>query len=538
MGREIRADSTVEADLTVIGAGGAALIGALEARSLGVRVAILHCGEGATPEVSALNVTDPEDQASFYEDILRGGEYLSQKGLVRRLVEGAAEILGDLERLNINLACKEGKYIKRLASGSSHPRSVFLSEESIGTAVSRALKNLLITQKIPTYPNLRACKILKNPSGSVCGVLGIHVETGRVIHFQSQAVLIATGGIGRLYPFSTYPRDVSGDGLALAYEIGAELIDMEFIQYEPTVILHPPSARGLLMPTVLLGDGAVLLNRYQKRFMLERDPIRREKNQKHVLALAIEEEVAQGNGSTHGGVYFDCRPIPHGILEGYSELTSRLAGLGIDITQGPVEVGPVAHSFMGGIRIQEDGSTNVPGLYAAGEVAGGIWGANRIAGTGATEILVFGKIAGRAASSYAGSARAQKATEDFFVPDGDRDPSAVFPKIQRLLADGGGLGRSQAGIDRGIQELEKIEKDELKHINTRALSRFLTYMSTANGWAVAKMVLTAARQRKETRGFHQRLDYPQKNDGEFLGNFILQKGDHHQLTVKFVPNHG
>jgi succinate dehydrogenase / fumarate reductase flavoprotein subunit len=211
--------------------------------------------------------------------------------------------------------------------------------------------------------------------------------------------------------------------------------------------------------------------------------------------------------------------------------------LGIDITQGPVEVGPVAHSFMGGFRIQEDGSTNVPGLYAAGEVAGGIWGANRIAGTGGTEILVFGKIAGRAASSYAGSALAHKPTENFFVPDGDRDPSAVFPKIQRILADGGGLGRNQAGLDRGVQELEKIE-DELKHINTRPLSRFLTYMSAANGWAVAKMVLTAARQRKETRGFHKRLDYPQKNNGEFLGNFIVQKGNDHQLTVRFVPNHG
>ncbi len=538
MAREIRAHSIVESDLTVIGGGGAALIGALEAYSLGARVVILHCGEGATPGVSALNVTDPEDQGSFYEDILRGGEYLSQRGLVRKLVEGAAEILDDLERLNIYPACKEGKSIKRLASGSSRPRSVFLSEESIGTAVIRALKNLLLTQKIPTYPNLRACKILKNPSGSVGGALAIHVETGRVIHFRSPAVLIATGGIGRLYPFSTYPGDVSGDGLALAYEIGAELIDMEFVQYEPTVILHPASARGLLMPTVLLGDGAVLMNRNQKRFMLEREPIRREKNQKHILAWAIEEEVARGSGSPHGGVYFDCRPVPRAVLEGYSELISRLAGLGIDITREPVEVGPVAHSFMGGIRVREDGSASVAGLYAAGEAAGGIWGANRIAGTGGTEMMVFGKIAGRAASSYAGSAPAQKPAEDFWVPDGDRDSSAVFHEIQRILADEAGLGRSQAGLERGIQELEKIGKDEWRHMDTRPLSRFLTYLSAANGWAVAKMVLTAARERRESRGFHKRLDYPQKNDGDFLGNFVVQRGDPHPLTVRYVPNQG
>jgi len=521
--REIRGHAEIQADLLILGGGGAGLVAALEAQALGAKVALISLGDGATPEVSALNVSDSEDEGKFFEDILRGGEFLNRRELVRKLAQGACEIRRDFEKWGIRPAQKEGEWLRRLASGSSRPRSIFMSREKIGRALTRTLRKRLSEQGVPVFTRVRACKILKGPSGAVCGVMGGNVETGEVTFFRGRAVIVATGGVGRLFPNSTYPADVVGDGLALAFEAGAELIDMEFVQFEPTVILYPPGARGLLMPTVMLGDGASLKNRHQSRFMWERDPQRGEKEQKHILAQAIQEEVEKGRGSPHGGVYFDCRMIPPEVLSGYSEVLTRLRQAGIDAAREPVEVGPMAHSFMGGIRIAEDGSTNIPGLYAAGEAAGGVWGANRIAGCGGTEIVVFGKIVGQAAGAYARSAACEKPDEGFDVPDGSLDPLPVFSEIQGLLHECAGMKRNGKKLEMGLRALERMEREALGKLRTDLLPHFLKYLDAAHACRVAQGVFLSALRREESRGFHYRLDCPNKNDRDFRGNILIRK---------------
>jgi len=515
----------VETDVLVLGGGVAGYRAAVAAASAGARVVHAFRARGASQYIFGFNVPlahkDARDTPETYaQDIMRGGYGANDPVLVETLVAGARPAFEELLELGVPFARDGSRFDQLALSGNTYPRSVYpphgLGPLAIGKLDERA--TALGVHKLSGW---KAIGLLQDDA-DVVGAMLAKVGTGQLIAVHAHATVLATGGIGQIYADSTYPADVAADSYAMAHAAGAALIDMEFVQFEPTVVVHPEACRGLVMPTAMFGEGAQLLNARGERFMFRYNPEHGElRIEKARMAHCIMQEVAEGRGFPDGTVMFDTTVVPPHRLENHVEKLKRLRSKGFEPTRESPRVRPAAHSHMGGVGIDRTAWTGVPGLYAAGEAAGGVHGASRLAGNGASDVFVFGGIAGREAakSVRSGTARDWRRIHDRAgmsldkVMHGDKGvtPDEIKQGVRETLLDAAGLYRDEASLAAGMSRLEQLGRDVADGLAAADRKAAVRALEAANMVTVAKFIMASAALRRESRGAHQRTDFPAMN---------------------------
>jgi succinate dehydrogenase/fumarate reductase flavoprotein subunit len=516
----MRAIERFDADVLVIGGGIAGFQAAVAAARQGARVAIAYAGHGASPYVLGVNAPladeDPSDTPALYaEDMLRGGYGLNDRPLVQALAEEGAAAALELAALGVPFARRGDRFRQRHLSGNTCARSLYVPEGT-GRAILEALTKAADAAGIERLSGYRALRLLCM-DGAVVGALLHSRQKDALLAASAGAVVLAAGGIGRIYEDSTYPVDVAADSCALALEAGAVLIDMEFVQFEPTVTVHPEACRGLEMPTAMLGDGAHLINATGERFMLRYNPEHAEKRiEKAKLSLCIQREIDEGRGFPDRSVAFDTTQLDPATLEGYVTHVKRLRAAGLDPARDMPRIRPAAHSIMGGVRIDASCRSDVSGLLVCGEAAGGIHGASRLAGNGGGEIVAFGRIAGRTA----GTARMSdidsvplarhaldRLRETCRQPSSTRHADAATRLGIRMTASCG-LYRERGGLESALTELKAERAAWGAGTASDTLDALAANRSMYNRLLAAEVVVAAALRRTESRGAHQRRDFP------------------------------
>jgi succinate dehydrogenase/fumarate reductase flavoprotein subunit len=527
-------------DVLVIGGGLAGMRSAQTAREGGAEVILVMKGSGASPWVFGFNapVGSKDSSEIYYNDILQSGGYINNRNLAKVMAEGAVNAVSDLEKMGMNFD-KDGKQYHLLQPlGCSCPRYVHY-KNSTGREAVKLLRDDIRRKGVIIIQNTMITDLVVH-NGKIIGACGISQKDGNLMIFCAKAIVIAAGGCGRIYPLSTYPEDITSDGYAMAYQIGAELIDMEFMQFEPCGIVYPESLRGEIIVTTLLMEGGQLRDGKGERFMLGYEPKRGEKVQKDELARAIHKEINEGRGTKHKGVYFDVSMLPREVIvTAHSMSYEPILKAGIDLTKEPAEVAPIAHTFIGGIKIDERCATSIEGLYAAGEAAGGIHGANRMGGNAGTEILVFGARAGKYASEYALSRYFESDRnihEDFaerkmklfdslkIQRNNGLTPSFLRKQIQEIMQGKVNIIKSKKRLEEALNELYGLE-EMLPKLTASDITQIIEFHQIQNMIITAKIVATAALTRTESRGTHYRNDFPKKNDKDWLKNIIIMKSN-------------
>jgi succinate dehydrogenase/fumarate reductase flavoprotein subunit len=528
----------VETDVLVLGGGVAGHRAAVAAARAGARVLHAYRGRGASQYIFGFNVplahTDARDTPeTYFEDIVRGGYGLNDRRLVSRLVEGARTALDELVAIGVPFA-RNGEQFDQLAlSGNTYARSVYHSQ-GLGPLAIRHLGAECKRLGVATYSGWKAIGLLQDGS-DVVGALLFKPTSSTLVAVHAGSTVLATGGVGTIYGDSTYPADVAADSYAMAYGAGATLIDMEFVQFEPTVVVHPEACRGLVMPTAMFGEGAQLINALGERFMLRYNPEHAEKRiEKARMALCIQQEIDEGRGFSDGSVLFDTTKVPVHRLENHAEKCKRLRSKGFEPSTSAPRVRPAAHSHMGGILIDPKGWSGVPGLYAAGEASGGVHGASRLAGNGASDVFVFGGVAGReaAASRLKITGRAWQAIHEAAVEplrrvagrSGTVNPDEIKTGVRDTLLASAGLHRTRFGLDSGMAALERIQRDADAGVATSDLREAVRAIEAGNMLLAARFVMMSAGAREESRGAHQRTDFPDRDDQRWLHHTGLRSG--------------
>ena len=419
-----------------------------------------------------------------------------------------------------------------------------------GLEMIRTLQDRGVALGFDVYMECTVTKLLKD-GDRVAGAFGYWRDSGKFVVFKAKSVVICTGGIGKSWRITSNSWECTGDGMALAYEAGAELLDMEFVQFHPTGMVFPPGVQGILVTEAVRGEGGILRNNKGERFMEKYDPKRLELSTRDVVARSIYTEVKEGRGSPHGGAFLDIshkpteyvkRKLPS-MYHQFKELAD------VDITKGPMEVGPTCHYVMGGIRVDaETGRASIPGLYAAGEAAGGLHGANRLGGNSLSDLLVFGRRAGAAAAQDAQKAASptiqatqiEQAEREALAPfegKGSENPYTIHHDLQEVMQNLVGIFRTDEDLRKALVELDKL-KARAKNIRLEGsrvfnpgwhLSRDLKCMLT-----VSEACTHAALARKESRGAHSRLDFPKTEDAWGQKNHVIvRKGE--DMTLFEVP---
>jgi succinate dehydrogenase / fumarate reductase, flavoprotein subunit len=575
-------------DVLVIGAGGAGLRAAIEAKQAGMDVGLVcksllgkaHTVMAEGGVAAALgNVATADSWQIHFRDTMVGGKLLNNPRMAQLHASEAPERVNELELWGAVFdRTSDGRILQRPFGGHSHPRLAHVGDRT-GLEMIRTLQDRAVAAGIEVYMEATITRLITGPTG-VTGAFGYWRTTGRPIAFPAKAVVLATGGIGKAYEVTSNSWEYSGDGQALAYDAGAELIDMEFVQFHPTGMVWPPGVRGLLVTEAVRGEGGILRNANGERFMWSYLPEDRraeyaatdEEAARWVTALsegretdarrppelstrdnvsrAIYTEVKEGRGSAHGGVYLDISYLPAdhvrrklpSMYEQFKELAD------VDITSGPMEVGPTTHYAMGGIRVDaETGATTVPGLYAAGEVAGGMHGANRLGGNSLSDLLVFGARTGAGASQHARSRQTEpyldpyqvhEATLDLAAPlerTQGEDPYAVQRDLQTMMQSLVGIFRVEADLTEAIGRLADLRR--------RSAAVCVSGGRVYNpGWnlvfelrnllTVSEAIARSALQRTESRGAHSRLDYPATDDATWGHlNSVVARGADGAMTV-------
>lgn len=522
-----------ECDVLVLGCGAAGYQAATAAARSGARVRIVGLARGASPFILGFNTSLPDGDArdspqQFVADTFSGGYELADPSLVAALAEEAPVAFRELLALGVPFEMHGGHPALRHLSGSRYPRSVYVPQGT-GNAVLRVITAEARRLGVAEHLGLKVLA-LRTLEGRVMGALALDQRTGRLTLFVAGNTVLAMGGIGGIYHDSTYPLDVEGGSYALALDVGATLRDMEFVQFEPTVVATPTAVRGMEMPTAMIGDGAILKNTLGERFMCAYNPGGCEKQiEKAKMALFIQKEIDEGRGTANQAVYFDATVLPLDCLQGYVSHYQRLLRAGVDPHVQPVEIHPAAHSLMGGVRIDARCHSDVPGLLVCGEAAGGLHGASRIAGNGAADAITFGRVAGLAACEgiqvpdVQQRARLEADTRGLFDAGPEAEESALVRRdvdaIAQVMSASFGIRRSAAGMLAGLEQLQTL------------------YDAICDGWSgsplhmrarargVALVALTIARSaalREESRGAHYRVDFPAADDAHWKRSILVQ----------------
>ncbi len=462
-------------DVLVIGAGGAGLRAAIEASTMGADVAVVcksllgkaHTVMAEGGIAAALGNLDPQDNwRVHFQDTMRGGQLINNWRMAELHAREAPERVYELESWGaIFDRTPDGKISQRPFGAHTYRRLCHVGDRT-GLELLRTLQDKTVSMGIPVYMETTLTRLLKD-DGRIAGAVGYRRDDGNFVVFRCKAIIIATGGWGRLYKVTSNSWESTGDGVAMAYEAGAEILDPEMVQFHPTGMVWPPGVRGLLVTEAVRGDGGFLTNREGKRFMLDYDPVKKDLASRDVVARSIYKEVQAGRGSQHGGAYLDVRHLgPETIkrkLPSMYEQFLRLAD--VDITRQPMEVAPTIHYAMGGLRVEPDtGATRVPGLFAAGEAAAGLHGANRLGGNSLSDLVVFGRRAGAAAAAYqrglalgeldtGAIADEQRVLLQPLQGAGTENPYLLQQELQQAMQDGAGLARTAAGLEECLSRI-------------------------------------------------------------------------------------
>jgi succinate dehydrogenase / fumarate reductase, flavoprotein subunit len=584
----------VNHDVLVIGAGGAGLRAAIEAAVAGVSVAMISrsllgkahtvMAEGGVAAALA-NVDDRDSWRVHFADTMRGGQYLNNWRMAEIHAKESPDRVKELEAWGAVFdRTEDGRILQRNFGGHKYPRLAHVGDRT-GLEMIRTLQDYAIHQNIEIYQEYTIISLLKD-GDKVVGAFGFDREKGRFKVFQAKAVIIATGGMGRIYKISSNSWDCTGSGISLAYHAGAELIDMEFVQFHPTGMVWPPSVRGLLITEGVRGEGGVLRNSQGRRFMFDDIPdlykgqtstdeeegwryTQGDKNAKRPpelltrdhVARCIRREIKEGRGTAHGGVYLDISWIKEKMSDAAGHIKKKLPSMyhqfkelaGVDITKEPMEVGPTTHYIMGGIRVDADTqATSVPGLFAAGECAAGLHGANRLGGNSLSDLLVFGKRAGEYAAKYVRETSAVKVNENQIeqiarwalapfeqeAASGSENPFQLQAHLQDSMQELVGIVRVDSELSQALDIIQKIkEQSENSGCGgNRAYNPgWHTALELMHMLTVAEAIARAAKERRESRGGHFREDFPEKSEEYGKINIAIRKKEDGNMEVRKIP---
>jgi len=539
---------THEHDVLIIGAGGAGLRAAIEALAQGASVGVVcksllgkaHTvmAEGGLAAAMG-NVDAADDWRAHFRDTMRGGKFLNNWRMAQLHAQEAPDRVRELEQWGALFdRTDKGEILQRAFGGHTYKRLCHVGDRT-GLEMIRTLQDRGVQMGFDVYMECTITRLLTE-GGRVAGAFGYWRETGEFVTFKAKSIVIATGGIGKSWRITSNSWECTGDGMALAYDAGAELLDMEFVQFHPTGMVWPPGVQGLLVTEAVRGEGGILRNKNGERFMEKYDPKRMELSTRDVVARSIYTEVKEGRGTPHGGAFLDIshkppeyvkRKLPS-MYHQFKELAD------VDITKGPMEVGPTCHYVMGGIRVDaETGQATVPGLFAAGEAAAGLHGANRLGGNSLSDLIVFGRRAGLAAAQHAKKTSAptldgsqiDQAAREVLAPlerNEGESPYTVHHDLQEVMQNLVGIFRTDEDLRKALAELEKLKARtaRIKVEGSRLfnpgwhLSRDLQCMLT-----ISEACTRAALARKESRGAHSRIDFPKTEDSWAKINHVIAK---------------
>ena len=550
---------THEHDVLIIGAGGAGLCAAIAALGQGATVAVVcksllgkaHTvmAEGGIAAAMS-NVDKADDWRTHFRDTMRGGKFLNNWRMAHLHAQEAPDRVRELEQWGALFdRTSDGEILQRAFGGHTFKRLCHVGDRT-GLEMIRTLQDRGVHLGIDVYMECAITRLLKD-GDRLAGAFGYWRESGRFVVFKAKSVVIATGGIGKAWRITSNSWEYTGDGMGLAYDAGAELMDMEFVQFHPTGMVWPPGVQGILVTEAVRGEGGVLRNKDGERFMERYDPEKMELSTRDVVARAIYTEAKEGRGTEHGGAYLDISHKPADYVK--KKLPSmyhqfrELAD--VDITQGPMEVGPTCHYMMGGIRVEaETAEATIPGLFAAGEAAAGLHGANRLGGNSLSDLLVFGRRAGLSAAAHAKQVDSvsidaedvleatREMLEPFERPAGE-SPYDIHRDLQEAMQNNVGIFRNEDDLKKGLMELEslKARAAKVRVEGSRLfnpgwhLARDLKAMLT-----VSEAVALSALERKESRGAHSRIDYPNYDEDWSQRNNIILKGED-EMRLKQRP---
>ncbi|MDR3259022.1 MAG: FAD-binding protein [Fusobacteriaceae bacterium] len=490
----------------IVGIGLAALSAAVRMIELGIKdIGIYMKSYGGTPYIAAINFVLPDNpygdtNKQYFDDMINAGYQIGNINLVNEMAENTMNGYNLLKRWDIEFAKNEDGTTKlRHLSGHIYPRSLCSTKDLIGVEIGKKLINKLKENKVDIYEGYECVKVLSD-SKKIYGITVKNSE-GNLENLYSNIVVAAWGGIGNLVGVSTYPHDIKGNTLAIAKDAGAKLIDVEFIEYEPMVILSPQGALGEPCPTAMLGEGGYLINSKNERFILKVRPQGEAGASKTLLNKQIWNEVNAGNGSKNSGVWIDLRHIDRNILKSYPWLFKRLMDNGIDPNRDIIEIGPMAHSFSGGIEVDENYESSIEGFFAIGEACGGIHGACRCAGNAASQAVISGLLCAQAiAKKY----KDLQQTIKIFPMEYKSDKNIYekyMPQIKEIAVKALGIYRKGEILEDAKKHIENILKNTDIQKDTETLQKIESIY----------YIVKAALNRKETRGTHIRLDYPEES---------------------------
>ena len=583
---------THDYDVLVVGAGGAGLRAAIEASAAGVSVGLVcksllgkaHTvmAEGGIAAALA-NVDDRDNWSVHFADTMRGGQYVNNWRMAELHAKEAPARVRELEAWGAMFdRTPDGRILQRNFGGHRYPRLAHVGDRT-GLEMIRTLQDHGIHQGIDVHMECTITRLLKN-DGRVVGAFGYERERGRFTLFRTRSLVLATGGVGRAYKITSNSWEYTGDGHALAYDAGAELVDMEFVQFHPTGMIWPPGVRGILVTEGVRGEGGVLKNKEGRRFMFDDIPAnyraqtaesedegwRYTQGDKSArrppelltrdhVSRCIVREIKEGRGSPHGGVYLDIAWIKSRMPNAAAHIKKKLPSMyhqfkqlaDIDITEEPMEVGPTTHYIMGGIRVDADTQmSSLPGLFAAGECAAGINGANRLGGNSLSDLLVFGKRAGESAARFAREQRAASidggeideaarlAVEPFERSAPGEGPYQVQYTLQETMQDLVGIVRNEAEMRRALACLSTL-RERASRVGVGGHREYNPAWHAAldlhNLLTVSEAITRSALERRESRGGHFREDYPDKDAAFGTINVVVRKGPDDSMQVSRAP---
>ena len=584
---------THEYDVLVIGAGGAGLRAAVEAASQGVRVGVVSksllgkahtvMAEGGAAAAMA-NVDERDGWQVHFADTMRGGQYLNNWKMAEIHAREAPDRIRELEAWGALFdRTADGRILQRNFGGHAYPRLAHVGDRT-GLEMIRTLQDHGIHQGIDFHMECTVTRLLSG-HGRVVGAFGYEREKGRFLLLRAGAVVMATGGLGKAFRITSNSWEYTGDGHTLAYDAGAELVDMEFVQFHPTGMVWPPSVRGILVTEGVRGEGGVLRNSEGKRFMFDAipelyrgqtaeseeegwrycagDPDAKRPPElltRDHVARQILKEVEEGRGSPHGGAYLDIAWLREKLPNHAEHIRRKLPGMyhqfkelaGLDITETPMEVGPTTHYAMGGIRVDaEMQMSTVPGLYAAGECAAGLHGANRLGGNSLSDLLVFGRRAGAHATAFAkengmagfDEAAVEAAAREALAPferdgAGGENPYQIQYDLQDTMQQRVGIIRDAGKLSSAIEAIGRLRERAGRSASPGSREYnggWHTALDLHNLLTSAEAVARAAQAREESRGAHTRDDFPGKDPGWGGVNLVVTKGEGGEMQVDRVP---
>jgi succinate dehydrogenase / fumarate reductase, flavoprotein subunit len=570
---------THEHDVLIIGAGGAGLRAAVEASAGGAKTAVItksllgkaHTVMAEGGIAAALsNVDERDNWKVHFSDTMRGGQYLNNWRMAELHAKEAPDRVRELEAWGALFdRTADGRILQRNFGGHRYPRLAHVGDRT-GLEMIRTLQDHGIHLGLDVFMEHTVLTLLRD-QGRIAGAFGYDRERGRFHLFRAKAVVLATGGIGRAYKITSNSWEYTGDGQSLAYNAGAALMDMEFVQFHPTGMIWPPSVRGILVTEGVRGEGGVLRNKDGKRFMFDDIPplyknqtadnaeegwlyTQGDRNSRRPpelltrdhVARCIRREVKEGRGSPHGGAFLDIAWIKEKLPNSAEHIKKKLPSMyhqfkqlaDIDITQVPMEVGPTTHYMMGGIHVDGDTQmTEVPGLFAAGECAAGLHGANRLGGNSLSDLLVFGKRAGEYAAQFAKAntlgavnreqvAATEKRALEPFAREGSENPYAVQHTLQDTMQDLVGIVRQESEMLQALEQIEQLKQRAEKAVVTghrEYNNGWHTAIDLQNLLTVSEIITRSALERKESRGGHFRDDYPSRDENYATFNIMARR---------------